>query len=132
MSSKITAAIHSLTGIFLGSGLLYWIGAVAGRVFNRDALGEGDIKLLGCIGAFCGWKGAIFCIFGGAVVGCILLIPILWYQKLNTSVAEDENQIDWGVEIPFGPYLALAALGYFFGLKLWVDPWFSWTEALVF
>ena len=42
---------------------------MAHGIFGREALGEGDVKLLGCIGAFCGWKGAIFAIFGGAMIG---------------------------------------------------------------
>ena len=57
---SLLAGMHSFVGILIGSGLLYWIGSVAGRTFGRDALGEGDIKLLGCVGAFCGWQGAIF------------------------------------------------------------------------
>ena len=132
ITHNVSAALSSLTGILIGSGFLYWIGAVAGRAFGREALGEGDVKLLGCIGAFCGWKGAVFCIFGGAVLGCILLIPILVCQKYKIFTSKDENQIGLGVEIPFGPYLALAALAYFFGLKRWIDPWFAWTGELVF
>ncbi len=132
VTHNVSAALSSLTGILIGSGFLYWIGAVAGRAFGREALGEGDVKLLGCIGAFCGWKGAVFCIFGGAVLGCLLLIPILIFQKYKIFTSEDKNQIGLGVEIPFGPYLALAALGYFFGLKQWVDPWFAWTGELAF
>jgi leader peptidase (prepilin peptidase)/N-methyltransferase len=131
---SLLAGMHSFVGILIGSGLLYWIGSVAGRAFGRDALGEGDIKLLGCVGAFCGWQGAIFCIFGGAVLGCVLLIPFLLWQKIIFSKQNDvENEpLGFGMEIPFGPYLALAALGYFFGLSKWVDPWFSWNAHLAF
>lgn len=131
---SLVAGLHSFVGILIGSGLLYWIGSVASRFFGRDALGEGDIKLLGCVGAFCGWKGAVFCIFGGAVLGCALLIPFLLWQKMNVSQEGDsENEpLGFGMEIPFGPYLALAALGYFFGLSKWVDPWFAWSAPLAF
>ena len=44
-------------------GHLYWIGAVAG-LMNKEALGQGDVKLLGFVGAFCGWQGGLFVIFG--------------------------------------------------------------------
>jgi leader peptidase (prepilin peptidase)/N-methyltransferase len=131
-ANSLSAGVSSLTGIFIGSGLLYWIGAVAGRALGREALGEGDVKLLGCIGAFCGWKGAVFCIFGGAMLGCLLMIPALILQKLSFFSSKDKDHIGFGVEIPFGPYLALAALGYFFWLNQWVNPWFAWTEALTF
>ena len=127
---RLLGGITSLVGILVGSGLLYWIGAVASRAFGRDALGEGDVKLLGCVGAFCGWKGAIFCIFGGAVLGTILLIPMYIVQRIHSSAGRDENKLMFGMEIPFGPYLALAALGYFFGLKKWIDPWFQWVDQI--
>ena len=126
----LSSGFYSLLGILIGSGFLYWIGAIAGRAFGREALGEGDVKLLGCVGAFCGWKGAVFCIFGGAVLGTFLLIPIYTWQRVSKSVSPDENKLAFGAEIPFGPYLALAALAYFFGLKEWVDPWFEWVGYL--
>ncbi|MEL0100056.1 MAG: prepilin peptidase, partial [Opitutae bacterium] len=47
---SLQAGLHSLLGILVGSGCLYWIGALAGRLFGREALGEGDVKLLGCVG----------------------------------------------------------------------------------
>lgn len=124
----LQAGFNSMVGIFIGSGLLYWIGAVAGRAFGKEALGEGDVKLLGCVGAFCGWKGAIFCIFGGAVLGTILLIPMYFWQRLQKPLKQEGNRLAFGMEIPFGPYLALAALAYFFGVKKWIDPWFEWVE----
>ena len=75
----------------MGSGFLYWIGAVASRSFGKEALGEGDIKLLGCIGAFCGWKGAIFCIFGGALVGTVLLILFIFGRNFVRKKKEKAN-----------------------------------------
>ncbi|MEK9772211.1 MAG: prepilin peptidase [Opitutae bacterium] len=129
---SLQAGLHSLLGILVGSGCLYWIGALAGRLFGREALGEGDVKLLGCVGAFCGWKGALFAIFGGALTGCIFLIPVYLWQKLRSSSQDDDHSLSFGQEIPFGPYLALAALGYFFWLREWIDPWFKWIDELVF
>ena len=128
---SLQSGYSSLLGILIGSGCLYWIGALAGRAFGREALGEGDVKLLGCIGAFCGCKGAIFSIFGGALTGCLFLIPVYLWQKLRPSASEDNNALAFGQEIPFGPYLALAALGYFFFLKDLINPWFKWMNELV-
>ncbi|MEL0100002.1 MAG: prepilin peptidase, partial [Opitutae bacterium] len=84
------------------------------------------------VGAFCGWKGALFAIFGGALTGCIFLIPVYLWQKLRSSSQDDDHSLSFGQEIPFGPYLALAALGYFFWLREWIDPWFKWIDELVF
>jgi leader peptidase (prepilin peptidase)/N-methyltransferase len=129
---KILGAFQSLLGILIGSGLLYWIGALAGRALGREALGEGDVKLLGCVGAFCGWKGAVFSIFGGAVFGCIFLFLHFLFQKIKAAQSSRQDNLSFGREIPFGPYLALAGMGYFFGLREWIDPWFSWIHVLGF
>ena len=80
---KMLGAFQSLLGILIGSGLLYWIGALASRAFGREALGEGDVKLLGCVGAFCGWKGAVFSIFGGAMIGCAFYYLSFSFKKLD-------------------------------------------------
>ena len=74
-SFHFSSGISSLLGLLIGSSLLYWIGTLAQIGFGREALGEGDVKLLGCIGAFCGWKGAIFAIFGGAFLGTLYFFP---------------------------------------------------------
>ena len=50
---------------------------VYGIVFPRQ------VALVGMIGAFCGWKGAVFSIFGGAIVGTAwFALAVLW-QKLS-------------------------------------------------
>ncbi len=117
----LQAGLQSILGIMAGTSLLYWIGALAGRAFGREALGEGDVKLLGCIGAFCGWQGAIFSIFAGAMIGCLFLLPSLVIGKAQ----KNENTPGWGREVPFGPYLALAGLLHFLFLSRLVKEWFN-------
>ena len=122
------SGLSSILGLLIGSALLYWIGAVAQIAFGREALGEGDVKLLGCIGAFCGWKGAIFSIFGGALLGTLLLIPVMLIQKFLQKSGKKINsnqELQWGGEVPFGPYLAVAGIFYFAGASDLIDPWFE-------
>ncbi len=121
------AGVESLIGILIGSAFLYWIGALAGRAFGKEALGEGDVKLLGCIGAFCGWQGAVFIIFAGATLGSLFLLPVLIFHSLRreSESKKSESHLSWGQEVPFGPFLALAAMLYFGGINSWVEPWIS-------
>ncbi|MFP6854648.1 MAG: prepilin peptidase [Opitutales bacterium] len=113
---------YAFLGLLVGSGILYWVGVVAETLLRREAIGQGDVKLLGCIGAFCGWKGAVFSIFGGAFLGTILLLPLTLLKSFsNNSSGEKTKMIGWGIEIPFGPFLALAALLYQFGLNTLID-----------
>ena len=60
--------VESVLGAFVGTALVYWIMVLAEIILRRPAMGEGDVKLMGAIGAFCGWQGAVFALFGGAVL----------------------------------------------------------------
>ncbi|MBG29118.1 MAG: prepilin peptidase [Opitutae bacterium] len=129
--ARMASLTSAILGLLVGSGTLYWVGIMAETVLRREAIGQGDVKLLGCVGAFCGWKGALFSIFGGALVGTSLLLPIvLLRSRSQTASAENNNSdrgetIGWGVEVPFGPFLALAALLYQLGLDRYVDQYFE-------
>ena len=73
----------------------------------REAMGRGDLKFLAAIGAFLGWRGVLFSIFAGSVVGSAVGLATLVVGKRV-----------WSAKLPFGPYLALGALIWmFFGDK---------------
>ena len=99
---RLGGGMHSLVGLLVGSACLYWIGILAEKALNKEALGEGDVKLLGCIGAFCGWKGAIFAIFGGATLGALVLLPVMVVGRWRANGKEDAESITWGQEVPLG------------------------------
>ena len=124
---RMSSLFISFMGLLVSSAVLYWIGAVAETLMEKEALGQGDIKLLGLVGSFCGWQGGLFVIFGGALVGTIFLIPILLITKYlkKEEVALEDKKVVWGMEIPFGPFLGIAALIYFLGLEIYVDAWFN-------
>ncbi len=56
-------------GLGVGSMTCYWFRFFASLAMRREAMGEGDVILLGGIGAFCGWKGALFAFFASAFIG---------------------------------------------------------------
>ncbi len=99
-------------GMMMGSGILLWMAILGELAFRKEAMGFGDVKLLGMIGAFLGWQGAVFSIFAGAVVGLMATLVLLGIEKLS-----GKNQKFFGREIPFGPMLCTAAMIY-----LWVRP----------
>jgi len=95
--------LDSLYGIALGGGLLFAIAWLYQFFTKREGMGGGDIKLLGMIGAFCGWKGVVFSLVSGSVLGTLVGIPIILAKGQGTKYA-----------IPFGPFLSLAAIIYVF------------------
>lgn len=130
------AFLESIKGVLIGSGLILWIGLLAEQVLKKEAMGFGDVKLLGCIGAFCGWEGAVVAIFGGAIVGLALELfrrsMIFIFPKKNADSSETsskQNVFEEGPpeegQIPFGPALSIAAAIYFLGFHTLVDAAFA-------
>jgi leader peptidase (prepilin peptidase)/N-methyltransferase len=95
--------LDSLIGILGGGGFLYLIAVIFERLTGKEGMGGGDIKLLAMIGAWLGWRALPFVILISSLSGIVvgggsLLLTGQGYRA----------------KIPFGPFLALGALVYFF------------------
>jgi len=87
----------ALVGVVLGAGTTGGIGVVYGLLRGRQGMGMGDIKLLGALGLFLGPYTLMVLLLAsvlGAVVGLI----------------GGRGSMASGRKIPFGPFLAAAAL----------------------
>ena len=95
----LTGFLNSLIGLILGGGLLLSIGWGWEKLRHIEAMGGGDVKLMGMVGSFLGWKGALLTIMLGAFTGSVigLLLIVLKRHKMEKL-------------IPFGPFLAAGAL----------------------
>lgn len=95
--------LDSLIGIAVGGGILFVIAFGYQAIAKREGMGGGDIKLIAMIGAFCGYKGVLFSIVGGSLLGTIVGIPLMLIKGQDSKYA-----------IPFGPFLSAAAVIYLF------------------
>jgi leader peptidase (prepilin peptidase)/N-methyltransferase len=86
-------------GAALGSGLLWGVGALYGRLRGVEAMGLGDVKMMAMVGAFTGPAGVLFTIFGGSLGGA--LVGLLLIPLCGRSLRD---------RLPFGCFLAPAAL----------------------
>ena len=137
---SLRAVARSMQGLLIGSSVVLWILILAETILRKEAMGFGDVKFLGAIGAFCGWQGALFAIFGGAVVGTIWFVIALAWEKITGKAAPvappTENPeggpaaLGFGAHVPFGPMLAIAGGLYFLFLRGWVDAWFEQVAVL--
>lgn len=102
-------------GAVTGSGTL-WLTALLGKViFKKDAMGMGDVKLLGAIGAFFGWISVLFTVLVSSFVGAVVGLTLVFTRRKEMQS-----------RIPYGPYLALAAiLWLLWGPSLW-NAYLDW------
>ncbi len=101
--------MRSLEGAALGFGLLWAVAVIGRMIFKRDAMGFGDVKLLGAIGAFLGWQAVLFTVMISSFAGSLVGLSLVLSRKKKMQS-----------RIPYGPYLALAALIWLlWGQTLW-------------
>lgn len=135
MIASLRAGREAVLGMLLGSALVLWIALFAEAIMKKEAMGFGDVKYLGALGAFVGWKGAVFGMFGGAMLGCLWFAAGVFWKKTTGHAAPaalpaetpdgQPAELGLGMHVPFGPMLGVAALIYFFGLNRWVDAYFE-------
>jgi leader peptidase (prepilin peptidase)/N-methyltransferase len=114
-----------LVGAAVGYGLPWAIAEIYYRITRREGLGLGDGMLLALVGALLGWRGVLVALFGGSVVGSVIGITALVVGRADSArpspQAEDAQADEPSLlrtELPFGPFLAIAALFYLFA-----EPW---------
>ncbi len=95
----LVAFLNSLIGLLAGAVPLFAVGWIWERLRHVEAMGGGDVKLMGMIGSFFGWKGALLTIMLGSLVGSVggILFILLKRHKMEKV-------------IPFGPFLAFGAV----------------------
>lgn len=75
-------------------------GTAARAVIPREAMGMGDVHLMGTIGAFFGWTGVFFALFAASVYAIVAAVL---------------GRVGFGMRLPFGPFLILGAFTWVFG-----------------
>jgi len=97
--SNINIAIDMLYGMIVGGGIFIGITLLGGFIAGKEAMGLGDVKLMGALGLFFGLNTivavSVMSFLMGAVVSVALMI----------SKVKKSNEY-----IPFGPFIVLSAI----------------------
>lgn len=93
---------QSLIGAACAGGGLWLLGFIASKILKKEAMGFGDVKLLAGYGALMGLDGAVETLILAAFLGIVVMVP--W-----AKVMEKKGRSDGLGQIPFGPFLAVAA-----------------------
>ena len=101
--------IASLIGLAAGFGVFWTIREAGSAALKKEAMGFGDVKLMGALGALLGWQSVIYITFFSALVGSIAGVSLIALHRKGIQS-----------EIPYGPYIALAAFSWILGgYRLW-------------
>lgn len=116
----LQAGAGSLLGYLVGCGMVWAVRIGGTMAFGREAMGMGDVHLMGAVGAVAGWIDPVAAFvlgpavaLGGAGIGALV-------RRLSRSAPGAG-----GVAMPYGPSLALAS-GVCLLCKPWVEAVLAW------
>jgi prepilin signal peptidase PulO-like enzyme (type II secretory pathway) len=99
----------SLLGLAVGYGAPAGLNLVYRLIRKTDGIGMGDFKMLAWLGAFWGWGPMLGILFGGALLGSAVGVPLMITRKAGGQTM-----------LPFGCALALATpVVVFYGPGIW-------------
>ncbi len=87
-------------------GVAHLEAVTAEIILPREAMGLGDVKFMAAIGAFTGWQGVVFSLAVSSFIGAAAGVGLILLRKRA-----------WSSRMPYGPYIALAAVIWIFGGK---------------
>jgi prepilin signal peptidase PulO-like enzyme (type II secretory pathway) len=107
--------LSSLVGMATGMILVWGIRLAAQWVLRVEAMGFGDVTLMGMIGAFLGWQPVLLIFFLAPFFGLI-------YGIINVLLGK-------GRAVPYGPFLCLATIVV---VVFWGPIWANTAEYFAF
>ena len=103
---KMFAPLYiSVAGLVFGFGLLWLIRWLGSKAFRREAMGMGDVFLMGAVGALFGPVAVLVTLILSSVFGSVVGVGMIALSKTKFGKF---------VEIPYGPYICLGCLVWMF------------------
>ena len=96
---------YAAVGMAFGFGLLWLIRFFGSKAFKREAMGMGDVFLMGAVGALFGPVAVLVTLILSSVFGSIVGVSM---------VALSKTKFGKFVEIPYGPYICMGCLVWMF------------------
>ena len=97
--SDVAISINMLLGMLAGGGIFLAITLLGGLVYGKEAMGLGDVKLMGALGLYFGLANIIIVSLVSFLIGAILSVLLIVFKIKKM----DEY-------IPFGPFIVIGAL----------------------
>lgn len=90
-------AIDMFLGMITGAGIFLLITLIGGLIAGKEAMGFGDVKLMGALGIYFGLSNIITITLMSFLIGAVLSIILL-----ATKIKKTDEYI------PFGPFIVIA------------------------
>ena len=94
--SNVAISINMLLGMLAGAGIFLAITFLGGLVYGKEAMGFGDVKLMGALGLHFGLSNIIIIALLSFLIGAVLSIVLL-----VTRIKKSDEYI------PFGPFIVI-------------------------
>ena len=97
--------LYCVGGLAVGFGLLWLVRWLGSKAFKREAMGMGDVFLMGAVGALFGPVAVLFTLILSSVFGSVVGVGMILLSKAKLGKF---------VAIPYGPYICLGCLAWMF------------------
>lgn len=94
--SDVAITINMALGMIAGGGIFLAITLIGGAIYGKEAMGFGDVKLMGALGLYFGLSNIIVITLLSFLIGAILSVLLL-----ITKIKKMDEYI------PFGPFIVL-------------------------
>ena len=91
--------VDNILGMLVGGGIFLLITLIGGAIARKEAMGFGDVKLMGALGLFFGWINMIMISVMAFLFAAIVSIVILIIKRKK-----------FNEYIPFGPFIVVASM----------------------
>ena len=97
--------LYCVGGLAFGFGLLWLVRWLGSKAFRREAMGMGDVFLMGAVGALFGPVAVLVTLILSSVFGSVVGIGMILLSK---------TKLGKFVAIPYGPYICMGCLAWMF------------------
>ena len=97
--SNINIALNMFVGMIVGAGIFLAITLIGGLIAGKEAMGMGDVKLMGALGLYFGFQNIVVISVMAFLIGAVASIIYMVVNRKNANTY-----------IPFGPFIVISSL----------------------
>lgn len=111
--NNLNVAVEMWLGMLLGAAIFLTLTYLGNLIFKKETMGFGDVKLMGTLGLFFGWRNIIAI----TIISFFMAAAYSLYLIIKGKIKKQEiNEF-----IPFGPFIVLSAfIVMFIPLSIWL------------